>query len=322
MLEIKRARRKLAGRVLFTFISNHREKLLEAKNLGTLYVSKLEESKGKKSFNKDEFTEYREIKYMRDKDFRKTCGKFAYSWVQILSKELKDQYGFIPHKGIKDIIRERQNSYRNSKVIYSIDMSNAFGQVSFKQLYFYIRKGLFINARDAKLLANSMCHNGFMYQGHPLSPIFFNFHLNKSLIRLRGLCDDIFAYADDIQLFFKKGLSRKIKNLIHTILEENNLICNKKKSIIKRISSGVRGLGYTFRNNTFRAKNLASLKRLSKYFELKTIRNIIPNKSENKLIFLQKWQGIQNFIKDMETAPFEIGKSKDIKRYYQTVFSF
>lgn len=317
MFEIKRSKRKVAGKSLFNFISRYRKELKEAKNLGTLYVSKDERTKGEKSFNKDEFENFREIKFMKNKEFREICGKFVNKWAGQFKHNLEAQYGFIPSVGIKDLIREKQRLYKENKIVYAIDLSNAFCQVSEKQIYFYLRKALFINKEDAKLLSESMSYKGFLYQGHPLSPIFFNLHINKSILRLKNICDGIIAYADDITLFFRRYLSRKIKTLICKILKENNLILNNKKSKIKLIKGGITGLGFTFLNGKFIAKNLSKLKRLIKYFDYKTHNKIIPNKSNNVKLFEQKAKGIENFIKDIQSAAYDISSNKKYRKIYQ-----
>lgn len=318
MFEISKQKRKIAGKALFIFVSNHRELIIESKDLGTLYVSKDKNTKGQQSFDKEKFADTRVIKYMKNKDFRKTWSNYIYYWVQLLGGELTNQYGFIPKRGVKDIIKEKQDAYIKNKILYTIDMSNAFGQISYNQLYFYLRKGLFLNAQDAKILAQSMTYKGFMYQGHPLSPIFFNLHLNKSIIRLKGLCDDIYAYADDVTLFFKNGISRRIRVLVHKILMENDLKCNMKKNKIKRIRGGVSGLGFTFLfdKTQFKARNLAKLKRLVKFYCHKLNSGIIPDKSKNVKIFLDKFRGYTNFIKDMDIAQFTTFK-KNSEIYVQ-----
>lgn len=292
--------RKTIGKQLFSFISYNRDLIKNSEKKGYLFVSKDSKTKGEQSFDKTTFSEFREIAFIKDKELRKSFGKLARKIGFLFKNHFDNQFGFLPKTSINDLQRSIKTELNDNKVIYSLDLSNAFGQICYKQLRFYLRKHFYLNSEDATILANSMTEKGFMYQGHPLSPLFFNYHLQFSLNRLKGLCDRIFAYADDINLVFKNKISRRLKNLIHKILEENHLRVNKKKCKFLFIKNGIKFLGFNFRDNWFKAKNLSKLKRKANYFEQLNNRGIIPNKSNNVNLFKQKMNGIRNFIKDME----------------------
>ena len=141
---IDKKARKSIGKQLFSFMSYNRDLIKISANKGYLFVSKDKDTKGEKSFDKMKFSEFREISFMKNKKLRKSFGKLAHHLGNSFKPYFKNQFGFLPRTSIIDLQRSIKTELNENKIVYSLDLSNAFGQIKYKQLRFYLRKHFFL----------------------------------------------------------------------------------------------------------------------------------------------------------------------------------
>ena len=195
--DIPRRKRKSLGSKMIAYMrANHTlEKQLDWK---LMYVSKDTDTKGNKSFNKYEFSSYREINFIADKELRKELGTLAY----IAEVHHDNQFGFVTDRSIFDVIPKGFNCINKS---ISFDLEKAFDQISIDDVEQIFRYVFHINPNTAKTLANTFRttdKSNKIAQGHPMSPLMFNiasYALIKRLSNIKGISTRM--YADDITIF-------------------------------------------------------------------------------------------------------------------------
>ena len=145
-------------------------------------------------------------------------------------------HGFIPLKSI--VTNARQHV--GKKYIFNIDLENFFPSIQFGRVRAVFKLAPFNFSNDVStLLANLCCHNGYLPQGAPTSPIISNIvsqRLDSKLVKLAIKFKSRYSrYADDITFSSSKNPFKKKKfldSVNQIILDEGFKINNKKTRLL------------------------------------------------------------------------------------------
>lgn len=195
----------------------------------------------------------REIIYLKDIAVRKTMNYIA-KLVERLSNNEK-QIGFRSRKGIHNL-REHIGCDTRTRVML-LDLENAFCQITAKEVFYFWHITLSIKREIAEKLTQSMTIDGHLYQGHPVSPILFNFLSNKMINELNEISSMLKAvsYADDITLVADGKFNHKITSRIYQCIIENGFCVNKEKTHFASLWKGFRTLGMYFKKSRIQPQN-------------------------------------------------------------------
>jgi len=141
------------------------------------------------------------------------------------------QFGFIKDRNCV----EGAFLHRKAKSVLTIDILDAFEQVTEREVRYILKHILDVNRIMATMIADLTCYQGRLYQGSPLAPALFNIrslHAAERLTRLaaaNGLICTI--YADDITISSDKWsyFTRSFIKTVIRILAEEGLRVNKDK---------------------------------------------------------------------------------------------
>ena len=208
----------------------------------------------------------REIIYLKDVAVRKTMNYVAKTVERLINND--KQIGFRTHKGIHNL-REFIGCEKNTRVML-LDLENAFCQISAKEVFYFWHITLDINKELAEKLTNSMTINGHLYQGHPVSPILFNFLSNKMINELNEICSAVTAvsYADDITLISDGKFNHKLTSKIYQCIIENGFMVNKDKTHFASLWKGFRTLGMYFKKCRIQPQNYYKMLRKTHLFQI------------------------------------------------------
>ena len=166
----------------------------------------------------------RPITFLKNKQLRHQLA-FALRESKISSILDVDQYGF-KRKTTMDWY-----SRNNQRFFLALDLSNAFNCISKSTVYWTLRKAFDLKHRLAQPLTDSMCIDGYAYQGHPIFPLVFS-------VIMQGIVNETkakfkvgsSAYADDITFFSNKAFSPKKQAQMIEWLESFGLFVNREKT--------------------------------------------------------------------------------------------
>ena len=211
-------------------------KLLEAKvigkykesdfqSFGRFYIGKQDKQRywveeEAKLFN----NKVRPITFLRNKELRNQLA-----WVlresKISSILNEHQYGFKRKQSLDMYSRNNQRFY------FAIDLSNAFNCISKSTVYWTLRKAFDLKHSLAQPLTDSMCIDGYAYQGHPIFPLVFSVIMQGIVEETKGRFKlGSSSYADDITFFSNKAFSPKKQQQICDWLKSFGLFINEEKS--------------------------------------------------------------------------------------------
>ena len=151
------------------------------------------------------------------------------------------QHGFVKDRDIFTLMETAsQFSLRKNfqTSVASIDLQNAFGQISENQVYAIFRFIYGLNVKDAEELAKRCCYNGHLFQGNTWAPTLFNIWFVRVFSRIEKFQLNnsnfiLLSYADDLTLItLYDSMSRKFLNFIIKIIQQCNFKINKRKTKI------------------------------------------------------------------------------------------
>ena len=117
-------------------------------------------------------------------------------------------HGFVPKAGRSIVSNAR--AHLRSKIILNVDLENFFPTINFGRVRgVFLAKPFSFNPEVATILAQICCHEGFLPQGAPTSPIISNFICFKMDGQLQKLANSYNStytrYADDLTFSLKRG---------------------------------------------------------------------------------------------------------------------
>ena len=161
--------------------------------------------------------------------------------IEYLDVEMYNRFGFKRNKDIFTLMQtasermERGNQFRGTVV--SIDLSNAFEQVSEEQVYLIFKKIFDLNHQDSEKLAKVCTYQGHLFQGCTIAPQLFNIWFARVFERIdtmRNSNFELYSYADDLTLLLDySSISWKFLKFIIRIIESSGFKINKAKTKIR-----------------------------------------------------------------------------------------
>lgn len=148
------------------------------------------------------------------------------------------QYGFVPKR---DCLQSAQE-HRYARVVYLVDIENAFDQITYSEVVGILRRVFCLNEADACAIAELACVGNHLYQGCPIAPAIFNVRSLWMVSRLQSLCDStgctLTVYADDITISSDRWdhFSSGFRKTVLRIISECGLKVNARKCAVRAVS--------------------------------------------------------------------------------------
>ena len=163
-------------------------------------------------------------------------------------------YGFTKNKDIFTQMEKLTNFSlrRNFETsVVSIDLQDAFSQITQEQVYCIFRHIFRLNIKDSEELAEKCCYKGRLFQGNTIAPLLFNLWFSRVHNILHGQQERnmiLTNYADDLTLITHyKTMSHKYLRFIMRVIKACGFKVNRQKL---KIYSGknleATGLQYKF----------------------------------------------------------------------------
>lgn len=154
----------------------------------------------------------------------------------------KNQHGFTKGRDIFTAMEEASQfaTRRNFRIsVASLDLDNAFEQITKNQIYSIFRIIFRLNKKHAEQLAQIMTINGKLFQGNVVSPQLFNIWFLKVYSQLEKVMNrasnfKLLSYADDLTVItLYPSMSWKFLNFIKKVIHQAGFKINNKKTCIR-----------------------------------------------------------------------------------------
>lgn len=231
--------------------------------------------------------------------------------IDSLDVEMPNRHGFKKNKDIFTLMQaisqrmERGNRFKGTVV--SLDMADAFGQVTETQIYLIFKKIFDLNHKDSEKMARICTYKGRLFQGCTIAPLLFNIWFARVFERLETMRNDkfeLYSYADDLTLIVDyRSLSWKFLKFIIRIIETSGFKINKRKTKVRN-GQHMEACGLQWKTNPLgewriyprATKKLKSNIRLWKYLINKGITKTRRlNKNGNYITTLEMLKGLENW---------------------------
>lgn len=174
---------------------------------------------------------------------KKETRKAMRELLQFMNIHAEEQYGFVNNRDIFKLMQNAsefslRRNFRTS--VASIDLENAFEQITYTQVYAIFKYIFGLNETHSKRLAQISTTDGKLFQGNVISPIIFNLWFLRVYSRLEKVKMSsnnfkLFSYADDLTIItLYKSMSWKFLKFIIRVIEQCNFKINKAKTKITK----------------------------------------------------------------------------------------
>ena len=244
---------------------------------------------------------------------KKETRKAMSELTEILELTAPQQHGFAKGKDIFTLMKSASEEAlrRNFKVsVASLDLSDAFGQITQEQTYAMLRHIYGLNVKQAEILADKLCYNGALFQGNVWSPTLFNLWFVRVISRLERVMGNnrnfqIFTYADDITIITQySSISWKFLKFVIKVIKQCNFKINKKKTkVVSGKNMEICGLQWKqgsqwkiYPRNTWKLKKLLRLwVYMDNKYPMGTTKRL--NKIGNHIHISEMKNGLENWYK-------------------------
>lgn len=247
--------RNIIGHVLYKNIFVPDLEIKTSKN--TFFIEKKTKQR---SFNKEDLKgPIREISFLEDKETRKQLGKAASEFNKILDTEnpewSKDMNGFLLGRNCASNMNNINSQNKEKNALVLLDMNSAFNSIPEEFVRFLFYRFLGLRKKEANILTECCCMNGFLYQGCPLSPIIFNLYIRGLLNDLNKMGFKVSSYADDITIISNyEYISWKWKKVLKKVCRDYGLKMNQDKTHFAHMGDNKDICGYNLANNEVKSK--------------------------------------------------------------------
>lgn len=242
--------------------------------------------------------------------YKKETRKAMRQLIEYLDLYNKYGYGFTNNKDIFTQM-EKLSSFsmrRNFQTsVVSIDLQDAFTQITQEQIYCIFRHIFKLNTKDSEKLAEICCYKGRLFQGNTIAPLLFNLwfaRVHNILHKQQENNMILTNYADDLTLItLYKSMSHKYLRFIIRILKSCGFTINKQKL---KIYSGknLEATGLQYKFNKYgewkiyprKQRKLKNLIRLWEYLDSKGIENTLRTNALGQFIKVSEMiNGLKNW---------------------------
>lgn len=275
-------------------------------NLDTDYITKL--SKNNSSYKMYVIPKKHgsRIIYHPSKDL-----KLLQYWLvnRIFKKFPISKYSTAYSKG--NSIKKNALMHKNSNYILHLDIEHFFESITSYHIDKLLNKINNLDDNDKTLIKDIILFNGkYLVIGSVASPIVANCVMYDIDLKIFNNCikntDLIYTrYADDIIISSKSYINKEIINEISSILQDNNLKLNTKKTYFMNKKGKRYVTGITIDNNT----NKLSLG----HKQYRTIKNMIYNFLVKQIGNKDQILGYLSFIKDIDENKYNSLRSTYLK---------
>ena len=190
--------------------------------------------------------------------FKKETRKAMRKLIPYLDIPTSWQHGFTSQRDIFTQFTQLSKFAltRNFRVsVVSMDLENAFNQISEEQVYCIFRFIFRVNKKQSTELARKCCVKGHLFQGNTLAPLLFNIWFSRfySIIErnIQGNNVLITNYADDITMITRyESISWKFMKFIQRLIENIGFKINKTKTKVRN-GKNLEATGLQFKFNKF-----------------------------------------------------------------------
>lgn len=231
--------------------------------------------------------------------------------IEHMDIEMPNRHGFKRGKDIftlmKAISQRAELGNRFKGTVISLDMANAFEQITTDQIYLVFKKIFDLNHEDSQKLAEICSDNGHLFQGCTISPLIFNIWFSRVFERLETMRNDkfeLYSYADDLTVVVDySSLSWKFLKFLIKVIEQCGFKINKKKTKVRNIDQ-MEACGLQWKTNPLgewkiyprKTKQLKSNIRMWKYLLSKGITTSKRlNKNSERITVQEILKGLENW---------------------------
>lgn len=231
--------------------------------------------------------------------------------IESLEVKMPGRHGFRKNKDIFTLMEEaskrmeRGNQFKGT--VISLDLENAFEQITEEQIYLIFKKIFDLNHTDSEKLAKICSYQGHLFQGCTIAPQIFNIWFSRVFERIETMRDstfELYSYADDLTVLIDyKTLSWKFLKFLIKVIEQCNFKVNRKKTKVTNAEHmEICGLQWKTNPNgewkvyPRRTKKLKSNIRLWKYLEQKGITTTKRlNRNGEHILVVEMLKGLENW---------------------------
>lgn len=176
----------------------------------------------------------RSIRTPRNRDLRAALSDMA----KAMTVHHEVQYGFVRKRSCVDSAR----LHAGAKSVLSLDVSNAFEQVTRADVQYLLHHLYDVNSADAAQIAEVSCWGHRLYQGSPIAPPLWNARIYAAAVRLQALARanglTVTIYADDVTISSRtwQYFSKRFIRTVIKILREEGIDVNPRKTHVSHPS--------------------------------------------------------------------------------------
>ena len=161
--------------------------------------------------------------------------------IEPLDLTMPNRHGFKRNRDIFTLMEKASQraelGNRFKGTVVSLDMKDAFEQVTKDQVYLIFKKIFDLNHKDSQKLSEICTVNGHLFQGCTISPLIFNIWFSRVFERIETMRNDnfeLYTYADDITIIIDySSLSWKFLKFLVKVIEQCGFKINKRKTKVR-----------------------------------------------------------------------------------------
>lgn len=231
--------------------------------------------------------------------------------IEPMDVEMPNRHGFKRNRDIFTLMEKASQraelGNRFQGTVISLDMKDAFEQVTKDQIYLIFKKIFDLNDKDSQKLSEICTENGKLFQGCTIAPLIFNIWFSRVFERIETMRNDnfqLYSYADDLTIIVDySSISWKFLKFMVRLIEQCGFKINKRKTRIRNIEH-MEICGLQWKTNPLgewkiyprKTKQLKSNIRMWKYLLNKgytTTRRL--NKNQQNITIAEILKGLENW---------------------------
>lgn len=225
----------------------------------------------------------------------------------ILTKHQPLEFVFGFYSGKNHILNAQQHLMSHYQI--NIDISDFFGSINSKQVYFIFNKLYNFDSQISTALTHLTTHNGSLPQGAPTSPMLSNLVFRNLDYRIKKFSEKIgiiyTRYADDMTFSSENRFNRGyVLNMVKDIVSSYGFKINVKKTVFKKNHLNVNGLNIIDKKITVSSKYKRDILQQVYYIKKYGISNHLETKypafEKDAITYLCELLGKISYVRQVE----------------------